>query len=75
MSDSDARVRFEALQCIIRVLNGGNLEMTEIVYKMALTLTEDSCDKIRKLNLRLISIIAQSDPEKKVHARGIEAQE
>ena len=74
MSDSDGRIRYEAIKALI---GRKPTELTDLqtVYKKSIELMEDNSEKVRHLNLRLICQLAQFEPEAKVHARGLTNQD
>ena len=74
MSDSDGRIRYEAIKALI---GRKPTELTDFqtVYKKSIELMEDNSEKVRHLNLRLICQLAQFEPEAKVHARGLTNQD
>jgi len=74
MSDSDGRIRYEAIKALI---GRKPTELTDLqtVYKKSIELMEDNSEKVRHLNLRLICQLAQFEPESKVHARGLTNQD
>ena len=73
LNDSDGRIRLEAIQAIINM--SSRLTLPERVYQICTKLSDDMCDKVRNLNLRLFSILARLYPNSKVYARGNKAHE
>jgi len=75
MSDSDGRIRYEAIKALIGRKPSELKADLKTVYKKSIELLEDNSEKVRHLNLRLICQLAQFEPEAKVHARGLTNQD
>lgn len=74
MTDQDGRIRLAAIRAMLKLFDRG-AKLTMGLYSQSLRLSCDSCEQVRRLNLRLIAAMAMQEGEVEVHARDIEGHD